>query len=65
MQFHGCEAEDCLKILEGEAEVTEENVLDWLDADEGEPGYHHQTEEELAAEISRTSEKLTVESEEE
>ena len=39
-----------LRIL-GEKEVTEENVVAWLECDKDDPGYHHETEEDIARSI--------------
>jgi hypothetical protein len=35
----------------GETETTQENVQDWLDLEEGDPGFQFLTEEEIAAVI--------------
>jgi hypothetical protein len=35
----------------GEAETTQENIQDWLEPDEGDPGVQLLTEEEIAAVI--------------
>jgi hypothetical protein len=35
----------------GETETTQENIQDWLELDEGDPGFQLLTEEEIAAEI--------------
>jgi hypothetical protein len=35
----------------GETETTKENIQDWLQLDEGEPGFQILTEEEIAAVI--------------
>jgi hypothetical protein len=35
----------------GETETTQENIQDWLQLDEGDPGFQLQTEEEIAAVI--------------
>jgi hypothetical protein len=31
----------------GETEITQENIQDWLELDEGNPGFHILTEEEI------------------
>jgi hypothetical protein len=33
----------------GETETTQENIQDWLELDEGDPGFQLLTEEEIAA----------------
>jgi hypothetical protein len=33
----------------GETETTQENIQDWLQLDEGDPGFQLQTEEEIPA----------------
>jgi hypothetical protein len=33
----------------GETETTQENIQDWIELDEGDPGFHLITEEEIAA----------------
>jgi hypothetical protein len=33
----------------GETETTQENIEDWLELDEGDPGFHLVTEEEISA----------------
>jgi hypothetical protein len=33
----------------GQTETTQENIQDWLELDEGDPGFQLLTEEELAA----------------
>jgi hypothetical protein len=33
----------------GETKTMQENILDWLELDEGDPGFHLLTEEEIAA----------------
>jgi hypothetical protein len=33
----------------GETETTQENIQDWFQLDEGDPGFHLLTEEEIAA----------------
>jgi hypothetical protein len=35
----------------GETETTQENIQDWLELDEGDPGFQLLTEEEIAAVI--------------
>jgi uncharacterized protein YehS (DUF1456 family) len=35
----------------GETEATQENIQDWLQLDEGDPGFQLLTEEEIAAVI--------------
>jgi hypothetical protein len=35
----------------GETETTQENIQDWLQLDEGDPGFRLLTEEEIAAVI--------------
>jgi hypothetical protein len=35
----------------GEIETTQENILDWLELDEGDPGFQILTEEEISAVI--------------
>ena len=35
----------------GEKEVTEENVVEWLECDKDEPGYRHETEEDIARSV--------------
>jgi hypothetical protein len=35
----------------GETDTTQENVKDWLEVDEGDPGFQLLTEEEIAAVI--------------
>jgi uncharacterized protein YehS (DUF1456 family) len=35
----------------GETEITQENIQDWLELDEGDPGFQLLTEEEIAAVI--------------
>jgi hypothetical protein len=35
----------------GETEITQENIQDWLELDEGDPGYQLLTEEEIAVVI--------------
>jgi hypothetical protein len=35
----------------GETETTQENIQDWLQLDEGDPGFQLQTEQEIAAAI--------------
>jgi hypothetical protein len=35
----------------GETETTQENIRDWLELDEGDPGFQLLTEEEIAAVI--------------
>jgi hypothetical protein len=35
----------------GETETTQENIRDWLQLDEGDPGFQLLTEEEIAAVI--------------
>jgi uncharacterized protein YehS (DUF1456 family) len=35
----------------GETETTQENIQDWLQLDEGDPGFQLLTEEEIAAVI--------------
>jgi hypothetical protein len=35
----------------GETETTQENIPDWLELDEGDPGYQLLTKEEIAAAI--------------
>jgi hypothetical protein len=41
---------DCVKAV-GETETTQENIQDWLELDEGDPGFLLLTEEEIAAMI--------------
>jgi uncharacterized protein YehS (DUF1456 family) len=49
----GLEQEDFQTVLlaAGETETTQENVQDWLQLDEGDPGFQLLTEEEIAAVI--------------
>jgi hypothetical protein len=35
----------------GETETTQENIQDWLELDEGDPGFQHLTKEEIVAVI--------------
>jgi hypothetical protein len=35
----------------GETETTQENIHDWLELDEGDPGFHFLTEKEIAADF--------------
>jgi hypothetical protein len=35
----------------GETETTQENIKDWLELDEGDPGFQLLTEEDIAATI--------------
>jgi hypothetical protein len=35
----------------GETETTQENIQDWIELDEGDPGFQHLTEEEISAVI--------------
>lgn len=54
MDFDGFEPE--LFVIRshhcGETDVTEESVINWLETDQDDPGYHHLTEEEIAASVS-------------
>jgi hypothetical protein len=35
----------------GETETTQENIQDWIELDEGDPGFQLLTEEEIAADV--------------
>jgi hypothetical protein len=35
----------------GDTETTQQNILDWIELDEGDPGFQHLTQEEVAAVI--------------
>jgi hypothetical protein len=39
----------------GETETTQENIQDWLQLDEGDPGFQLLTEEETAADVIKDS----------
>jgi hypothetical protein len=41
---------DCVRTA-GETETMQENIQDWLELDEGDPGFQLLTEEEIAAVI--------------
>jgi hypothetical protein len=49
----GIKQEDLQTVLReaGEAETMQENIQDWLELDEGDPGFQLLTEEEIAAVI--------------
>jgi hypothetical protein len=49
----GLEQEDFKTVLREaeETETTQENMQDWLELDEGDPGFQLLTEEEIAAVI--------------
>ena len=49
--FHPSDFMDELHRI-GEKEVTEENVVEWLECDKDEPGYRHETEEEIARSVT-------------
>jgi hypothetical protein len=40
-----------LRSAAGETETTQENIQDWFDLEEGDPGFQLLTEEEIAAVI--------------
>jgi hypothetical protein len=39
----------------GETETTQENIQDWLEMDEGDPGFRLLAVEEIAAEVIKDS----------
>jgi hypothetical protein len=39
----------------GETETTQENIQDWVELDEGDPGFQLLTEEETAADVIKDS----------
>jgi hypothetical protein len=49
----GLEQEDFRAVLRaaGEAETTQENIQDWFELDEGDPGFQFLAEEEIAVVI--------------
>ncbi|KAG7160293.1 Tigger transposable element-derived protein 7-like 40, partial [Homarus americanus] len=53
--FEGFEARDSHRILQraGENDVTEDDIRNWLEDTEGDPGYQVLTEEEIADKFSR------------
>ena len=53
VDFVGFDPSDFMEELHrvGETEVTEENVVEWLECDKGEPGYRHETEEDIARSV--------------
>lgn len=55
VDFEGFEATDFLTQLWAAGErVTEETVDNWLEIDEGDPGYQILTDEEIAASVTAT-----------
>jgi hypothetical protein len=58
----GLEQEDFQTALRtrGETETTQENIEDWLELDEGDPGFHLLTEELIAAVIHFFSSALSI-----
>nr|XP_033795171.1 jerky protein homolog-like [Geotrypetes seraphini] len=59
LQFHGFEVEDFYTMMKnaGENNTTEEALLEWLEEDEGDPGYQIMSESEIAQEVM--NQKLT------
>jgi hypothetical protein len=55
--FGGSEQEDFQTVLRaaGETETTQEYIQDWLELDEGTPGFQLPTEEEIAADVIKDS----------
>jgi hypothetical protein len=55
--FEGLEQENFQTVLRaaGETETTQENIQDWLELDEGNPGFQLLTEEEIAADVIKDS----------
>jgi hypothetical protein len=55
--FEKFEQEDFQNVLReaGEAKTTQENIQDWLELDEGDPGFQLLTEEEIAADVIKDS----------
>jgi hypothetical protein len=53
--FEGLEQEDFQTVLRaaGETETMQENIQDWFELDEGDPGFQLLTEEEIAAMLLR------------
>ncbi|KAK9703454.1 hypothetical protein QE152_g29329 [Popillia japonica] len=68
--FEGCETNDYHQILlaAGEIEPTVEDIHEWLDREDGDPGYQIQTDEDIACDVLAsitTGENSTDEEEEE
>ncbi|KAK3884886.1 hypothetical protein Pcinc_010860 [Petrolisthes cinctipes] len=64
--FEGFEATDFMNQLRNAGErVTEETIDNWLESDEGDPGYQILTDEEIAASVTATEEQLANEDDEE
>jgi hypothetical protein len=53
----GLEQEECETVLRapGETETTQENIQDWLELDEGDPGFQLLIEEQIAANVIKDS----------
>jgi hypothetical protein len=53
LEQEGLEQEDFQTVLRaaGETETKQEDIQDWLELDEGDPGFQLLTEEEIAAVI--------------
>jgi hypothetical protein len=51
--FEGLEQGDFQTVLRapGETETTQANIQDWLELDEGDPGFQLLTEEEIVADV--------------
>ena len=67
INLEGIEVSDFSRIIENNVgRVAEEDVFEWLEADEGDPGYHIMTESEIADEVLiKESENESEDSEEE
>lgn len=54
MDFIGFGPGDYVQVAHsgGQHDVTEDNIIDWLQCDATDPGYHHLSEEESVASVS-------------
>ena len=64
-EFAGFEPDDFLKTMRsaGEKDVSEDDVVQWLEMDLDDPGYHHLTEEEIVASVLEKDEVVREEEE--
>ncbi|KAK3851778.1 hypothetical protein Pcinc_041599 [Petrolisthes cinctipes] len=66
VDFEGFEATDFMnQLLNAGERVTEETIDNWLESDEGDPGYQILTDEEITASVTATDEQLANEDDEE
>ena len=67
VDFTGFEPEDFVAEMNcgGSDDVTEEDVIDWLQIDADDPGYHHMTDAEIAESVSASQEVTETSDDEE